>query len=572
MLGAPGEQSSSVPVKQSPKEIKPKEGENDLWYSQEKVIKVLDDIVGNRHSIRVLAPINILQGTILADTITDLRVQEGFQLSRDEKPPRTYLIPINIAGLHWTALYFTFPTENRDKPTVRYFDPYGDSEGAVNVRPQILAAFREYMDLEENDLFICPMQLQWDDYNCGPWMLTIFEFLIEEGQLPPENIDVHAKRNEYDRIYERGVIEYSRHLVKASSWSSSSSSTSPLLKVSQENMSTRPLTFVTSPDNNKKVDKGITLKIESNNQSSLSDDSRIPTPPPLVERISESQGKSTASSSSSSVQHGVRENNRQVFLDQIKAGVTLRSVPKEEKRPALDPFQEALRNALMKNRAQLTGKAFSSKHQAKSSALSTISSSSGSSSLTTSGRSVTTPSKVSSGSSSTTSQSSALTSTIHTVKLAEHKQELVNFQEKVKSLLSDDYKFSISRPEMSTLIVQCTSINEVPGAPETIEEKLSDLIQSLKSAIAEKDIKSDQYEMDIEVEEGKLAIKVKEPKILNRIAELLEKAGRPQGSKGVSYFTPPSQVKEALFGSRKSASVSSSTSEPEPVSVNCLLQ
>lgn len=188
-------------------------------------------------------------------------------------------------------------------------------------------------------------------------------------------------------------------------------------------------------------------------------------------------------------------------------------------------------------------------------------------------RSVTTFSQPSSSSSSTTSQSSTSISTIHAVKQAEQKQEPVNFQEKVKSLLNEDYKFSISQPKMDTLIIQCTSINEVPGSPDTIGEKLNDLIQSLKSAIVEKDIKNDQYEMDIDLEEGKLAIKVIEPKILNRIAELLEKTGRPEGSKGISYFTPPSQVKEALFfGSRKSVPVPSGTSEPEPVSVNCLLQ
>lgn len=143
------------------------------------------------------------------------------------------------------------------------------------------------------------------------------------------------------------------------------------------------------------------------------------------------------------------------------------------------------------------------------------------------------------------------------------------FKKELKALLKEEYRFSIKRSSTDTLLIEFDPKSEAKGSPETIQEKLKKLIDSLKSAIAEKDIKEDQYEM-IELEEEKLTIKEKVPKVLNRIAELLEHAGRPE--KGTSYFQEPlSQVKTSLFGSKRSKAVGPSGSEPEPA-ISCLMQ
>ena len=143
------------------------------------------------------------------------------------------------------------------------------------------------------------------------------------------------------------------------------------------------------------------------------------------------------------------------------------------------------------------------------------------------------------------------------------------FKRELKALLKEEYRFSIKRSSTDTLLIEFDPESEAKGSPETIQEKLKKLIDSLKSAIAEKDIKENQYEM-IDLEEGKLTIKEKKPKVLNRIAELLEHVGRPE--KGTSYFQEPlSQVKAALFGSKRSKSMVPPGSEPEST-ISCLMQ
>ena len=143
------------------------------------------------------------------------------------------------------------------------------------------------------------------------------------------------------------------------------------------------------------------------------------------------------------------------------------------------------------------------------------------------------------------------------------------FKKELRTLLEEQYRFSIKRSSTDTLLIEFDPESEVKGAPKTIQKKLKKLIDLLKLAIAEKGIKENQYEMT-DLEENKLIIKEKESEVLDDIAELLEDAGRPK--KDTSYFKGPlSQVRAALFGSKKSKSVESGEPELEPT-VNCSMQ
>lgn len=146
-------------------------------------------------------------------------------------------------------------------------------------------------------------------------------------------------------------------------------------------------------------------------------------------------------------------------------------------------------------------------------------------------------------------------------------QPLAAFKEKLKTLLTEEYKFSIKRSQSNTLVIQCTSMEYVLGTPKRIKENLSDLIKLLTPAIT---IKDDQYTMNSDLENGGLTI-VAESEALDDIAALLEEAGRPKGIG--SYFEPLSQAKAALFGSRKPKVASLGDSNLAPVvAVNCLIQ
>jgi uncharacterized protein YjbI with pentapeptide repeats len=216
-----------------------------LWYDEDKIRFLLAQIVGPRPGITILDPIDILQegGEVLKHNL-DARLKLEAQafsngISLDTLDTQ-FLLPINLGRLHWAALYIRFEVGNRTKPLIGYFDPHGEKFASIPIKKILLEKLSPvYSDLVEQDILISPIQLQKDNYNCGPWILAIFDSLIKTGSLPPEDLHIQTRREAYDRMYHHAVLtERAAPISSPSSDSSSSSSSLVLGSMSPINIST----------------------------------------------------------------------------------------------------------------------------------------------------------------------------------------------------------------------------------------------------------------------------------------------------------------------------------------------
>jgi len=167
------------------------------WYEGDDISRLLKHLVGHCTDIEIFAPINIEQSDTLRINLWDEQIQQALSISKGAALASTYVLPINLGNRHWAALYLHFPTANRLKPHVSYFDPYGTPSMPAEL-VQALSAI--YTDLKPEDFFVCPLQLQRDTYNCGPWVVAIFESLLTTKLFPEEGLDIQRKRAEYDLI------------------------------------------------------------------------------------------------------------------------------------------------------------------------------------------------------------------------------------------------------------------------------------------------------------------------------------------------------------------------------------
>jgi hypothetical protein len=79
------------------------------------------------------------------------------------------IIPINLNGKHWVLLFIDFPTPNNNNYSVFYFDSLGEQIPLSIVDALIQSKIiRDRSEIHSNFQQI----LQFDEYNCGPWVIT----------------------------------------------------------------------------------------------------------------------------------------------------------------------------------------------------------------------------------------------------------------------------------------------------------------------------------------------------------------------------------------------------------------
>ena len=52
-----------------------------------------------------------------------------------------------------------------------------------------------YPNTGTKDYLVSSLKFQNDGYNCGPWVVEIFRYLVKMGTLPPENFDIDIVRD-----------------------------------------------------------------------------------------------------------------------------------------------------------------------------------------------------------------------------------------------------------------------------------------------------------------------------------------------------------------------------------------
>lgn len=186
------------------------EGENG-WYTDRDITTLLEHFYGENDNVRYFPPLEVYQdaGAALRQSLSDNQLQEQDRLrSIGGGLPTRILIPINLGNYHWTALSLYFPSADRTRPEISYFDPLGRP-----IPGEILDAVMRTYTVQKQDILSCPLKMQHDDYNCGPWIITIFQYLVAHNKLPQENFDILKAREAYEDILGTHLLkEYDREI------------------------------------------------------------------------------------------------------------------------------------------------------------------------------------------------------------------------------------------------------------------------------------------------------------------------------------------------------------------------
>ena len=118
------------------------------------------------------------------------------------------VIPVNLNLGHWVLLYITYQENQKESPTINYFDPLGQAP-----HKDIVEA------LSQSDLFpgvtITPIgeKVQQDSYNCGPWVVEAVRGIAQSGILPGVGHDIDKARSEHMAVICASDILYSQQYV-----------------------------------------------------------------------------------------------------------------------------------------------------------------------------------------------------------------------------------------------------------------------------------------------------------------------------------------------------------------------
>lgn len=187
------------------------------WFDDAEINNLLVHFFGNNRDVRLVVGVNIEQGggATFVENIYAIQLDRVLQESLGARTWNKVIVPINLGNRHWTALYVYFNTANQLKPIVGYFDPFGDP--APDILKNRLRAV--YTQLDLNDMLVCPVRLQNDRYNCGPWIIVILEQLVKSNglELPPEDFDIQRARRNYRMLLSKNAPSLSTSNASISS-------------------------------------------------------------------------------------------------------------------------------------------------------------------------------------------------------------------------------------------------------------------------------------------------------------------------------------------------------------------
>jgi len=177
--------------------------EDKHWYTDEDVRTLLHHYLKNEN-VTILNGINAYQrqGNTLAEILHARLDQDIMQVSQDAYAASTWIIPINLGQRHWAALFIHFHSQNRLKPRVGYFDPFGTGTVLTQVKQAIV---RTFLEVTKDAILQSPIQLQNDNYNCGPWVVAMLIALVKSNglRLPDDDYDIGAQQRQRKKNSQR---------------------------------------------------------------------------------------------------------------------------------------------------------------------------------------------------------------------------------------------------------------------------------------------------------------------------------------------------------------------------------
>ncbi|MCE5334200.1 MAG: FYVE zinc finger domain-containing protein [Desulfobacteraceae bacterium] len=168
---------------------KPRQPAVTEWYSDDHINFLLEHYLADQHDTAVVGGISahLQGGGTLRDNLQD-RCEIAFVQNQSQM-----VVPVNIYGSHWVAVYIHFVNPDYTAPHIIHIDPYGspitpDLAGALDAifpRRTIEDAARRY-------------QNQTDTKNCGPWTIALLEYLAKNNGNKPDAgwIDINRRRTQ----------------------------------------------------------------------------------------------------------------------------------------------------------------------------------------------------------------------------------------------------------------------------------------------------------------------------------------------------------------------------------------
>ena len=128
---------------------------------------------------------------------------------------QVFYAPIVINDNHWIGLYIDRTSGN---PLIYWLDPFGGI--SLERQEQIVSLLNDSnlfdVELSTDHINFLPDQLQYDTYNCGPWIVEILRYIRTNGR-PPQlgDIDIDARRSEHRGILNIPSLNLSTQRVSA---------------------------------------------------------------------------------------------------------------------------------------------------------------------------------------------------------------------------------------------------------------------------------------------------------------------------------------------------------------------
>ncbi|MEM9488814.1 MAG: hypothetical protein AAGC55_06700, partial [Myxococcota bacterium] len=165
------------------------------WYTDDEINTILNLRLGGHEHVYTMGGI-------------DAHLHDGFTFMDNLREARNAIIgttmnvivvPLNINGNHWTALYLRFDPNGdvgRQRPTIRYVDPLRHSGNP----PEWLRLIIRLL-FGNSNIATSSSRYQFDGYNCGPLTVMLLEYMaLHNGNLPAGPINADQRRAEDSQL------------------------------------------------------------------------------------------------------------------------------------------------------------------------------------------------------------------------------------------------------------------------------------------------------------------------------------------------------------------------------------
>ncbi len=168
-----------------------------VWYDDNNVNTLMRHYFNSSPDIHVLDALPLHRAQDITSALISNHLTAALAENADTQ---VFYAPIVINDNHWIGLYID---RTSGSPLVYWLDPFGGL--SLERQEQIVTLLNDSnlfdIELTADHVSFLPDQLQYDSYNCGPWIVEILKYIRANGRLPQlGDIDIDARRGEHRDI------------------------------------------------------------------------------------------------------------------------------------------------------------------------------------------------------------------------------------------------------------------------------------------------------------------------------------------------------------------------------------